>query len=67
MSITEREQRNAYDEGRRMRRAGSPRGSCKKFDSTHRGRLLNEQREMGWDDENRDLATLAAAKVRVPA
>lgn len=67
MSITDREQRKAYDEGRGLRRAGRPRGVCAKYDSTHRGRLLNEQREMGWDDENRDLAALAAAKVRVPA
>lgn len=67
MSITEREQRSAYDEGRRFRRAGKPKTACQKYDNTLRGRLLSDERESGWDDENRELLALAEARVRVPA
>lgn len=67
MSLTKQEQNGAYDEGRRFRRAGKPREACQKFDNTVRGRALNEARERGWDDENRERLALASAGVRLPA
>lgn len=67
MSITDKEYRSAYDEGRRYRRASRPREACSKHDHTNRGQLLNEAREQGWDDENGERLALAAAGVRLPA
>lgn len=62
MSITEQEYRLAYDEGRRMCRVNRPIEACRKFDSTERGRRLNDAREDGWRDEQRELRAMAGAK-----
>jgi hypothetical protein len=62
MSITEREYRQAYDEGRRLCRVGRPFTECQKHDHTTRGLLLNEAREDGWNDEKRELRALTEAR-----
>lgn len=67
MSITERDRRMAYDEGRRARRAGKKLHQLPRRDNTLRGELQHEACEEGWDDENRDILALVAAGMRVPA
>lgn len=67
MTISERDLRMAYDEGRRARRAGKKLRELPRRDRTMRGEAQHEACEDGWHDENRELAALAAANVRVPA
>ena len=67
MSITERDWRMAYDEGRRARRAGKQLSGLPRRDRTLRGEKQHEACEDGWNDENTELLALATAGVRVPA